>query len=322
MHGMVVTEHKKQPVFLDMPDPVVFDRSVKIQIARCGINFSDLLMIRGTYQNTPDLPFALGMECAGIVIECGGDVTEFKPGDRVAAFCGHGGLAETCVVAANRVFHIPDALGFDIAASMLITYGTSLWALKDRAMIKQGDHVAITGAAGGIGIAAIQLAKTLGARVTGFASTPEKCDFSKSHGADDCFVPAELDAKKQLQDAGGIDILFDAVGGDEFMACYRALKPEGCALLVGFASGDVPQIPANILMVKNLNVMGINWGAAFQYAPGAIAQTMAELFDLVITGQLTPPDPAILPFSETIVALERVKTRQAKGKMVIALPNL
>ena len=321
MLTLQVQDHTKPPVFSNMPIPTVGPDQILIQTAACAINFADLLMIRGTYQETPALPFTLGMEVSGNVAAIGSAVTSFKIGDRVAAFAGSGGLAEFCAVDVSRCLIISNDLPFETAASALISYGTSHLALTYRAKVKPGDTLLVLGAAGGVGLTAVEIGAALGARVIAVARGQDKLDACRERGADITIDSSSEDMVGIIKALGGVDIVYDPVGGDAFVAALKCCKPEARYLTIGFASGDVPQIKANHLLVKNVDVMGFYWGGYLNFAPDMLSKSLTQAMEMIAKGLLKPHISAVYDFDRILVALDHLKDRKSTGKLVIRGPK-
>lgn len=318
MKILQIHTHNEKPVFLDMPAPVVSAGEILIRITACGLNFADLLLIRGKYQETPPLPFVPGLEIAGVIEGIGAGVTGFEIGDRVAAFGGYGGLAEYGTYPASHVVKIPASMPDTTAAGFMIAYGTSHLVLSDRANLRAGETLLVTGAAGGVGLTAVEIGKAMGARVIAVARGQDKLDIAQQAGAD-ILIDSSADLRSELRDLGGVDVVYDAVGGDLFQPALRSCRPEGRYITIGFASGDVPQIPANILLVKNLTVIGFYWGGVMKYAPEKVTQSLDTLFQMATRGDIHPAIHHIYPFKETLDALDLLQERKSTGKVVIKI---
>jgi NADPH2:quinone reductase len=273
-------------------------------------------MQTGTYQDTPKAPFTLGMEVAGVVEVVGENVTTVKPGDRVAVFAGQGGLAEYGVFDAARLLPIPDSMSFEDAAAFQIAYGTSHIALDHRARLQPGETLLVTGAAGGVGLTAVELGKLMGATVIAQARGAEKLSVAQQAGADH-LIDASEDLRERVLALGGADVVYDAVGGDTFKAAFRATNPEGRLLPIGFAGGNVPQIPANHLLVKNLSVIGVYFGAYLTFRPDIVRDSFATLFEWHTQGRLKPHFSHVLPLSDVGQGMDLLKERKSTGKVVI-----
>lgn len=292
---------------------------VLVRIAACGLNFADTLMIKGAYQEAPPLPATLGMELAGTVEELGAGVTAPGIGTRVAVFAGHGGLAEHGCFAAARCLPLPDSMSFVDAAALLIAYGTSHLALTRRARLQPGETLVVTGAAGGVGLTAVEIGALIGARVVAVARGADKLAAARAAGATVCLDSDSADLRAEVKALGGADVLYDAVGGEAFAALFRAMRPEGRILTIGFASGTVPQIPANHLLVKNLSVMGFYWGGYLGFAPDALTQSLAELMRWHSEGRIKPHVSHVLPLEQAEEALALLADRKSTGKVVVTM---
>ncbi|RVT86591.1 NADPH:quinone oxidoreductase family protein [Rhodobacteraceae bacterium CCMM004] len=309
----------QEPVLREVPDPIPAPGEVAVRIAAAGLNFADLLMVRGQYQERPDLPATLGLELAGIVEKTADDVTSFRSGDRVAVFSGQGGLAERGCFPADRCVALPDAMPFDVAAGFLIAYGTSHLALTRAARLAEGETLVVLGAAGGVGLTAVEIGHRLGARVVAVARGAEKLAVAEAAGATHLIDSEREDLRAALKALGGADVVYDAVGGRASEAAMRACRPEARVLLIGFASGDVPEVRANHLLVKNVSVHGFYWGGFMRFAPQAVAGSLRTLFDWYAAGQLTPHVSHRLPLSRTAEGLDLLRSRRATGKVVIVM---
>lgn len=290
-----------------------------IAIAACGLNFADLLMRDGTYQEHPPLPFIPGMEIAGTVMALGPDTTGPAPGTRVAVVAGWGGLAESGCFAVSRMVALPASMSFTDAAAFQIAYGTSHLALDHRARLQPGETLLVFGAAGGVGLTAVELGKKMGARVIACARGDHRLAVAKAAGADIVIDSESPDLKDQLKSLGGVDVVYDPVGGAAFDVALRATKPEGRLLTIGFASGQVPQIPANLLLVKNLTAIGLYFGGYLNFAPARVAASLATLFAWYDEGGLNPHISHILPFDRMLDGMTLLRDRKATGKVVITL---
>lgn len=315
VHGDVGGLHAGEaPAPTPAPDEVVID------VAAAGVNFADTLMVAGTYQATPPLPFTPGMEVAGTVAAVGDDVHGVTPGERVLAILEAGGFAEQATAKARDVFAIPASLDFPTAAGFPITYGTAHGALVWRAGLRPGETLLVHGAAGGAGLAAVEVGKALGARVIATAGGPEKCAVAAAHGADrtiDYRADDLRTAVKGLTEGRGADVVFDPVGGDAFDASLRCTAWSGRIVVIGFASGRVPQAPANIVMVKNLSILGLYWGSYRRHAPELVRRQFAELFRWHDNGLLHPLVGETFPLDAAPHALARLQRRESRGKTVL-----
>ncbi|MBE9639741.1 NADPH:quinone oxidoreductase family protein [Salipiger mangrovisoli] len=294
---------------------------IRLRIEACGLNFADLLMIEGRYQDTPTPPFTLGMEVAGVVDAVGPGVTDRQPGERVALFGGQGGLAEYGVFDAARAVPLPGSMSSTVAAGFQIAYGTSHLALDHRARLAPGETLLVLGAAGGVGLTAVEIGKLMGARVIACARGPEKLEIARRAGADHLIDATDADIRAAVKALGGADVVYDAVGGDQFEAAFRACNPEARLLTIGFASGSVPQIKANHLLVKNLTVMGLYWGGYLKFRPEALTGSLAQLFAWHAEGKLHPHVSQVLPLARVADGLELLRSRASTGKVVIEIPG-
>lgn len=293
---------------------------VRLRIAACGLNFADLLMLEGKYQERPPLPMTLGMEVSGLVEALGPGVTAPAIGTRVAVFATQGGLATHGIFAADRCIPLPDAMPFTDAAAFQIAYGTSHLALDHKARLRPGETLFVTGAAGGVGLTAVEIGKRMGARVIASARGADKLAIARAAGADETIDSDTPDLKAALKAMGGLDVVYDAVGGPAFDAALSACRPEGRLLAIGFASGQVPQVPANLLLVKNLSVMGLYWGGYLTFAPKVLTDSLETLLGWYQAGGLRPHISHVLPFDHLPQGLALLKDRKSTGKIVITLP--
>ncbi|GAB5437752.1 NADPH:quinone oxidoreductase family protein [Falsiruegeria mediterranea] len=301
-------------VQVDVPNPG--PGQIRLRIHACGLNFADLLMQKGTYQDIPPAPFTLGLEVAGEVDSVGKGVTDLAPGDRVAVYSGHGGLAEYGVFDADRAVKLPDTMSFEDAAAIQIAYGTSHMALDHRARLQPGETLLVTGAAGGVGLTAVEIGKLMGARVIAHARGADKLEVARQAGADILIDDAE-DLRARVKNLGGADVVYDAIGGEVFKAAFRATNPEGRLLPIGFAGGDVPQIPANHLLVKNLTVIGFYIGGYLKFRPQVVHDSFATLFDWHAQGRIKPHISHVLPLDRVAEGMTLLKERKSTGKVVI-----
>ena len=292
---------------------------VLLKIAACGLNFADLLMEKGTYQDTPDAPFTLGMEVSGTIDSLGAGVMGFAPGQRVAVFGGSGGLAEYGLFDANRMVQIPDKMSFEEAAAFQVAYGTSHLALDYRARLQPSERLLVLGAAGGVGLTAVEIGNLMGAEVIAVARGAEKLEVAKSMGATHLIDASEPNLRGALKTLGGVDVVYDPVGGDLFKAAFRACNPEARILPIGFASGSVPQIPANHLLVKNISVIGLYWGGYLKFKPKPLVASLQTLFDWFEAGKVKPHVSYIYPLAQAADAMEILRARKSTGKVVVTM---
>lgn len=305
------------PALQDVPLPAPGPGEVRLRIGACGLNFADLLMIRGEYQDMPASPFTLGKEVAGEVDACGAGVDPAWTGRRVAVFCGHGGLAEYGCFPAEHCVELPAAMPLVDAAAFQIAYGTSHVALSHRAALRPGETLLVLGAAGGVGLTAVEIGKLMGARVIACARGAEKLAVARRAGADIVIDSATQDIRAACKGLGGVDVVYDPVGGEGFRAALSACRPEARILVIGFASGEVPQIPANHLLVKNVSVLGFYWGGYLKFAPGVVHRSLTTLLGWYEEGRLTPHVSHVLPLERAQEGLELLRARRSTGKVVI-----
>lgn len=319
MKAMQLTDYDQPLVLRDVPTPTPEAGQVTVKIHTCGLNFGDLLIIKGTYQERPQLPFTLGMEICGTVTELGAGVTGLRIGDRIASYSGFGGLAEYGAIAADICVPIPAAMSDRDAAAFLVAYGTSHVALDYKAHLKPGERLLVLGASGGVGLTAVELGKLMGAEVIACARGDKKLQVAKAAGADHLINSETDDIRKIVRTLGGADVVYDPVGGDQFKAALRACNPEARILPLGFASGEVPQIPANILLVKNLTVIGYYWGGYSKIKPSVLTDSFAQLIAWYNDGKLTPHISHTLPLAQCNEGLDLLRTRKATGKVIIEI---
>lgn len=294
---------------------------LRLKVRACGLNFADLLMRDGKYQEKPPLPYTPGMEVSGVVEALGPGASGPAPGSRVLAFVNHGGLAEAVIAPTNRVVPIPESMSFDHAAAFPIAYGTSHLALHHKARLQPGETLLVLGAAGGVGLTAVEIGKRMGARVVASARGSEKLEIARAAGADVVIDSDTPDLKAALKGLGGVDVVYDAVGGPAFDAALSACRPEGRLLAIGFASGQVPQVPANLLLVKNLSVMGLYWGGYLKFAPQVLTDSLSTLLGWYETGGLRPHISHVLPFDDLPKALDLLRDRKSTGKVVVRVQD-
>ena len=306
----------------DVPPPDLAPGGVRIAVAAAGLNFADTLMLSGRYQERQQPPFAPGMEVAGRVAEIGAGVEGLKPGDRVMAAVGAGGYAEQVVAAAPDVIRIPDEMDFVTAAGFPIAYGTSHHALTARAGLKSGEVLLVHGAAGGVGLTAVEIGHALGATVIATAGNAEKLEVARAHGADHLINYREEDVKTKVRaftGGRGVDVVYDLVGGEVFQTSLRCTAPEGRLLVIGFASGEVPQIPANLLLVKNLTVIGYDWGAYRRRRADDLRAGFMELLGWYRDGRIKPKISATFPLEGANEGLDLLRRRGSTGKVVLKI---
>ena len=300
-------------IAVPMPKP----GEIRVRIAACGLNFADLLMLEGKYQEMPAPPFTLGMELAGIVDALGDGVRGPAPGTPVAVFGGQGGLAEFGCFPAERVLALDPGISLAQAAALQIAYGTSHVALEHRARLQPGETLLVLGAAGGVGLTAVEIGKLMGARVIACARGADKLEIAAQAGADHLIDARTEDIRDAVKALGGADVVYDPVGGEQFTAALRACNPEARILAIGFASGSVPQIPANHLLVKNVDVLGFYWGGYMNFRPQVVTDSLARLFGWLAEGRISPHISHTLPLAQVEDGLELLRSRKSTGTVVI-----
>lgn len=306
-------------VYGDAPDPVAQDGSVVVEVHACAANFPDTLIIEGKYQFLTEPPFSPGSEVAGVIRSVGAGVNGFRPGDRVIAVPGHGGLAELLVTTPDKLVPLPEGVAMDAAASLLVTYGTTHYALKERARLQPGETLLVLGAAGGTGIAAIELGKLMGARVIAGASTDEKLAICREQGADETINYRRDDLKerlKELTDGRGVDVVYDPVGGELAEPALRGMAWNGRFLVIGFTAG-IPQLPANLVLLKGCSVVGVFYGAMKEKEPDLHEALTNDLVGWLADGRISPRISARYPLDQGIQALKDLAQRRAVGKIVV-----
>ena len=317
MRAMQVTALGQPLELRDIDTPSPGPGEVLIRVHTCGLNFGDTLIVKGTYQEKPALPATIGMEMCGTIEALGDGVAHLSVGQRVAAYAGFGGLGEYAALPADICVPIPDAMTEIDAAAFLVAYGTSHVALDYKAHLKPGERLLVLGASGGVGLTAVELGKLMGAEVIACARGADKLEIAAKAGADHLLDSDTCDLKADVKALGGADVVYDPVGGDLFDAALRACNPEARLLPLGFASGAVPQIAANYLLVKNLSVLGFYWGGYTRVNPRVLTDSFAVLFDWYAEGKLKPHVSHVLPLAEANAGLDLLRTRKATGKVVI-----
>jgi NADPH2:quinone reductase len=305
---------------VELPDPGPGRDEVVVDVAYAALNFFDTLIIAGRYQTKPDLPFSPGGEFSGRVSAVGAGVEGLAVGDRVAGYLGYGCCREKVVARAEALTLVPEELPLDRAAGIIITYGTTLHALADRGALKTGETLAVLGASGGVGIAAVEIGKLLGARVIACASSAEKLAFARERGADETLDYATEDLKTRLKEmtgGRGVDVVYDPVGGEATEAAVRALAWRGRLLVIGFAAGDIPKLPLNLPMLKGADVRGVFWSEHAKREPAVHRAELARIFDWAADGEISAHVDAVLPLDQTAEAIARIKRREAKGKILV-----
>ena len=304
----------------EVASPELKPGHVIVDIQSCALNFPDVLMVEGKYQSLPPFPFTPGGEFAGTVSQVAPDVSQWQVGDGVFAACGHGAMAEQISVAASALRAKPQGMSFAKASGISTTYGTSYYALKQRADLQPGETLLVLGAAGGVGLAAVELGKAMGERVIAAASSPEKLEVARQAGADDLidYSDGELKEKvKALTEGRGADVIYDPVGGPLFDQCMRCINWNGRVLVVGFVGGDIPKVPTNLVLLKNCQVVGVFYGAFSARFPADNEQNFAELIEMFAVGKLHAVVGAEYPLTDYVEALNCLSQRRAVGKIVV-----
>ncbi|MBA1231243.1 NADPH:quinone oxidoreductase family protein [Pseudomonas viridiflava] len=311
-------------VLEDIPAPDVKKNEILLDVHAAGVNFPDTLIIEGKYQFKPPFPFSPGGEAAGVISAVGEKVTHLKTGDRVMALTGWGSFAEQVAVPNYNVLPIPESMDFTVAAAFSMTYGTSMHALKQRANLQPGETLLVLGASGGVGLAAVEIGKALGARVIAAASSAEKLEVAKNAGADELINYTDTSLKdeiKRLTNGNGADVIYDPVGGDLFDQAIRAIAWNGRLLVVGFASGRIPELPVNLALLKGASVVGVFWGSFAQRQPQDNAANFKQLFAWFEEGKLKPLVSQVFPLERAGEAIDALGGRRAVGKVVISMKN-
>ena len=307
-----------QPMTLDdVPMPAPLAGQVRVRVHTCGINFGDTLIVQGKYQEKFDLPFSPGMEICATVDALGEGVDTLTVGQRIASYSGVGGLGEYSCIPAATCVPVPDGMSDVDAAAFLVAYGTSHVGLDYKAQLKAGETLLVLGASGGIGLTAVELGKMMGATVIACARGADKLAIAAKAGADHLIDSSTQDIREIVKSLGGADVVYDPIGGDQFKAALRACNPEARIIPLGFASGEVPQIPANILLVKNITVVGFYWGGYAKFKPSVLTDSFTQLFTWYSEGRLKPHVSHVLPLEKANEALQLLIDRKATGKVVV-----
>lgn len=305
-------------------DPRPGPGQVVVRVRACSLNFPDALIVQGLYQVKPALPFSPGAEFSGVVEALGDGVRGLRTGDAVVAFAGHGGLAERCVVDAARLLPLPEGMDFAQGAAFLLTYGTALHALRGVAELREGQSLLVLGAAGGVGLAAVEVGKALGARVIAAASSEQRLQLARQYGADAVIDYAAQDLRRSVLEhtaGGGADVVLDPVGGAYSESALRATAWRGAYLVVGFAAGEIPRIPLNLVLLQERRLLGVYWGEAVQRDPGAHRRDVAQLVEWFGQSRLRPPITERVGLDGALDALQRMAARRVMGKVVIEMPG-
>lgn len=310
-------------VIEDVPSPKVSGDSVKLKVKAAGLNFPDTLIIEGKYQIKPELPFSPGGELSGEVVEVGPDVKHLKVGQRVMGLTGYGAFAEEIVIPEDRVIPVPDDMKDETAAAFSMVYGTSYHALKQRANIQPGETLLVLGASGGVGLAAVELGKAMGAKVIAAASTDEKLQVAKEAGADDLINYSDENLKDALKSRypQGIDVIYDPVGDRFSEPALRNMAWNGRFLVIGFAAGEIPRLPANLTLLKGCSIVGVFWGTFTRKEPQEHAQNVKELMQMFSAGKINPRISEVFPFEQYEKALAALTSRRAIGKVVLKVSD-
>jgi NADPH2:quinone reductase len=315
-------------VLEDIPAPDLKPGTVLVEVKACGVNFPDVLILEDRYQVKPPRPFTPGSEVSGVVTAVGEGVTTLRPGDRVLGNCAFGGMAEVVRAEPHRLIKMPDGMPFDEGAAFILTYGTSYYALKWKGRIQPGETLLVLGAAGGVGVAAVELGKALGARVIAACSTQEKLDFARAAGADDGLIyPSgrlDRDAQRALSDRfksicgpKGPDVIYDAIGGDYAEPAFRSIAWNGRHLVIGFAAGDIPRLPLNLPLLKGADIVGVFWGGWIDTDPQGFSQHLDELKALYEAGRIRPRIYGRFPLERAGEAIAQLGDRKVLGKVVV-----
>ncbi len=304
----------------DIAEPKAGPGEAVVKIHAASLNFFDTLIIAGKYQFKPAPPFSPAAEFAGVVESLGPGVTSVKVGERVIGYMIYGAARERVAISADKLIPIPEGLDFDRAAGVCITYGTTLHALKDRAALKSGETLAVLGASGGVGLAAIELGKIMGARVVACASSPDKLDFARKHGADETIDYSKEDVKEALRrvtDGRGADVIYDPVGGKFTESALRSIAWKGRFLVVGFAAGDIPKLPLNLVLLKGCDVVGVFWGGFIERDPAGHRANTKQLLDWCAAGKISSHVDSVYPLAEGPAALTAIAARKVMGKVIL-----
>lgn len=306
--------------YSDLPDPVAKSGEVVVDVAASGVNFPDSLLVQGLYQMKPELPFIPGSEVAGIISEVGPDVPHLQVGMPVIGICQLGGYAQKVAIPCMQVMPIPASIPLDQAAALTTAHATAHHALKQRANLKEGETLLVTGAAGGTGLAAVQIGKLMGAKVIAVCSTDEKCEVAKQNGADITVNYSKVDLKdtvKSLTKGRGVDVVYECVGGDTFHTCTRLMAWAGRLLVIGFAGGEIPKFPVNLALVKGFSVVGVFWGSFVQHQPQDFMANMKQLVTWLAEKKIEVVIDEAFQLEAAVEALDKLTSRQVMGKVVL-----
>ena len=307
-------------VLEDIAPPRPQAGEIVIHVHAAGVNFPDVLIVQGKYQFKPEPPFSPGAEVAGVVAAVGADVTEFAPGDRVAASMLYGGYRGAVAVPAEAAHRVPDGVSFEVAAAATLAYGTSYHALQDRAALQPGETLLVLGAAGGVGLAAVELGRLMGARVIAAASSEEKLETCRRHGAESTVNYEREDVReavKRLTDGRGVDVVYDPVGGKYSEPALRGMAWKGRHLVVGFAAGEIPRVPLNLTLLKGCAIVGVFWGQFARLEPAANRANLDRIMAWIAAGRLAPLVSKTYPLAQAADALDDMMNRRVQGKVVL-----
>ncbi len=319
MKAIYVEDYSAWPAlgYGDLPDPQVKKGHVVVDVKYAGVNFPDMLIAKGLYQFKPELPFSPGGEVAGIIREVGEGVQGLSVGDRVIGANTHGGFAQRVLLHAGSVYPLQEGIDLKSASCLLETYATAIHALKDRANAREGERLLVLGAAGGTGIAAIQVGKAMGMEVVAACSTQEKIDLCIENGAKIGINYTEKALKDELKIIGGVDVIFDPVGGDYAEAAFRGIRPGGRHLVIGFTAGKIPALPWNLPLLKQAAIVGVFWGGFWRVDPKGNYNNVMQLLQWMESGKVMPQITEELPLSDAAKALQKIENREVKGKIVL-----
>ncbi|MHA6267420.1 NADPH:quinone oxidoreductase family protein [Aliiroseovarius sp. CAU 1755] len=314
-----ITDFDHPATLTEVDPPVPAKGQALVDIRACGLNFADLLMAKGKYQDTPTVPFSLGMEPAGTVLALGPETTGPKPGTRVVVFSGSNGLADQGVFDADRCLPLPENMSYEHAAAFQVAYGTSHVALDYKARLQPGETLLVLGAAGGVGLTAVEIGKVMGARVIACARGADKLDICRRAGADHVIDSQTDDIRTTVKALGGADVVYDAIGGAQFTDAFRACNPDARILLIGFASGDLPEVRPNHMLVKNITLIGFYWGGYLTFRPEVLTDSLRQLLAWYESGKIRPHVSHSLPLEQAPEALSLLRDRKSTGKVVVTM---
>ena len=319
MRSMLLSSYGGALAMVELPKPVFSNDEVLIKVLVTSLNFADTLLISGKYQEKPKLPFAPGMEVCGIVERCGKNVTRFYEGQRVVAYVGHGGLTEFITIHQELCFSIPDNIPDEKAACLLIAYGSTELALNYKAKLKKKETLLVLGASGGVGLSAVQIGKAMGAFVVAVARGSKKCSIVKTFGADIVLDSDTSNLKKELSKLKSLDVVYDPVGGSQFNEVLSAARPETRILPIGFASGQIPNIPANLILVKNVTLIGFQIAAYKAFKPKVLKECFKRLIEMCSKSIVNPHVTNIYSLEKSNEAIDLIRNRLSRGKVVVSM---